>query len=100
MTEPAARTYQLAHVPDGTSYTVRENLVDILERELLGPTGGPEELLPVSPRQVYLVGHIAPTKPGRARRAGCRPRPPTTPEPAAVPTGRTTTARTPYPGRA
>lgn len=54
--------YHLAHDSDGTSYTVRENLVDILERELLGPTGGPEELLPVSPRQLYLVGHIAPVK--------------------------------------
>ena len=62
MTEPAAPTYRLTHEPDGTSYMVRENLVDILERELLGPTGGPEELLPVSPRQVYLVGHIAPMK--------------------------------------
>lgn len=42
--------------------TVRENLVDILQRELLGPAGGPEEVLPVSPRQMYLVGHIAPVK--------------------------------------
>jgi len=61
VTEPA-QGYQLAYVPDGTSYTVRENLVDILERELLGPAGGAEELLPVSPRQLYLVGHIAPVK--------------------------------------
>ena len=56
------KPYQLAHEPDGTSYTVRENLVDILRRELLGPAGGPEEVLPISPRQLYLVGHIAPVK--------------------------------------
>ena len=61
MTDPAPG-FQLAHEPDGTSHTVRENLVDILERELLGPAGGPEELLAVSPRQLYLVGHIAPVK--------------------------------------
>ena len=29
---------------------------------LLGPIGGPEELLPFSPRSQYLVGHIAPVK--------------------------------------
>ena len=61
MTEPA-QGYVLKHAPDGSSFTVRENLVDILERELLGPRNGPEELLPVSPRQLYLVGHIAPVK--------------------------------------
>lgn len=54
--------FRLAHELDGTSYAVRENLVDILERELLGPRDGPEELLPVSPRQLYLVGYIAPEK--------------------------------------
>lgn len=54
--------YRLAHVPDGSSVTVRENLVDVLARELLGPAGGPEEVLAVSPRQMYLVGHIAPVK--------------------------------------
>ena len=52
--------YQLNYDLDGTSYAVRENLVDILERELLGPTHGPEEVLPFSPRSHYLVGHIAP----------------------------------------
>ncbi|MEV6931442.1 DISARM system helicase DrmA [Dactylosporangium sp. NPDC051485] len=61
MTDPAPG-FRLAHELDGTSYAVRENLVDILERELLGPSGGPEELLSVSPRQLYLVGHIAPVK--------------------------------------
>ena len=47
---------------DGSSFAVRENLVDILERELLGPIHGPEEVLPFSPRSQYLVGHIAPVK--------------------------------------
>ena len=40
----------------------RKNLVDILERELLGPIHGPEEIIPFSPRSQYLVGHIAPVK--------------------------------------
>lgn len=47
---------------DGSSFAVRENLADILERELLGPIYGPEEVLPFSPRSQYLVGHIAPVK--------------------------------------
>lgn len=58
----AEATYQLSYEPDGTSFTVRENLVDILERELLGPLHGPNEVLPFSPRSQYLVGHIAPVK--------------------------------------
>jgi hypothetical protein len=61
VTDPADG-FPLAHELDGTSYAVRENLVDILERELLGPRDGPEELLAVSPRQLYLVGYIAPEK--------------------------------------
>ena len=52
----------MTYEPDGTSWTVRENLVDILERELLGPMNGPEELLPFSPRSQYLIGRIAPVK--------------------------------------
>ena len=55
-------SYQLSYEPDGTSFTVRENLVDILERELLGPINGPDELLPFSPRSQYLIGHIAPVR--------------------------------------
>ena len=55
-------SYELHHELDGSSFAVRENLVDILERELLGPIGGPEELLDFSPRSQYLVGHIAPVK--------------------------------------
>lgn len=55
-------SYELRHELDGSSYAVRENLVDILQRELLGPIHGPEETLSVSPRSQYLVGHIAPVK--------------------------------------
>lgn len=54
--------YALNFTPDGTSFTVRQNVVDILGRELLGPIHGPEEVLPFSPRSQYLVGHIAPVK--------------------------------------
>lgn len=62
--QPDARdaSYQLTYEPDGTSFTARENLVDILERELLGPIHGPDELLPFSPRSQYLIGHIAPVR--------------------------------------
>ncbi len=55
-------SYELSYEPDGSSFAVRENLVDILQRELLGPIHGPEETLPFSPRSQYLVGHIAPVK--------------------------------------
>jgi hypothetical protein len=55
-------SYELTFQPDGTSFAVRENLVDILERELLGPIHGPEEVLPFNPRSQYLVGYIAPVK--------------------------------------
>lgn len=63
-------SYELSHELDGSSYAVRENLVDILQRELLGPVRGPEETLPFSPRSQYLVGYIAPVKlTGRATAA-------------------------------
>ncbi|CAI9402708.1 DISARM system helicase DrmA [Aestuariimicrobium sp. T2.26MG-19.2B] len=55
-------SYALNYELDGSSYAVRENLVDILRRELLGPIHGPDETLPFSPRSQYLVGHIAPVK--------------------------------------
>lgn len=63
-TEPAGpqASYELSYEVDGSSYAVRENLGDILRRELLGPIHGPEEILPFSPRSQYLVGHIAPVK--------------------------------------
>lgn len=54
--------YVLNFPADGTSFGVRENLVDILERELLGPISGEDELLPFSPKQMYLVGLVAPVK--------------------------------------
>lgn len=59
---PANSGYVLNFPTDGTSFSVRENLVDILERELLGPMHGEAELLPFSPKQMYLVGLIAPVK--------------------------------------
>ena len=46
---PERPAYQLAHEPDGRSWTARENLADILERELLGPLNGPEEVIDGSP---------------------------------------------------
>ncbi|WP_160049929.1 DISARM system helicase DrmA [Nocardiopsis sp. FR4] len=55
-------SYPLAYEPDERSWTARENLADILERELLGPAGGPEELLEGPPDVAYLVGRIAPSK--------------------------------------
>jgi hypothetical protein len=55
-------SYELSYDLDGSSYAVRENLVDIVQRELLGPSRGSEERLPFSPRSQYLVGHIAPVK--------------------------------------
>ncbi len=54
--------YVLNFPMDGTSFGVRENLVDILERELLGPIDGDDELLAFSPKQRYLVGLIAPVE--------------------------------------
>src|SRR5512146_719316 len=55
-------SYRLEYEPDGKSWTARENLADILERELLGPANGPEEVLDGAPDSVYLVGRIAPVK--------------------------------------
>ena len=55
-------SYRLEHEPDGRSWTARENLADILERELLGPANGPEEVIDGSPDSVYLIGRIAPVK--------------------------------------
>ncbi len=59
---PEPEAYPLRYEPDGRSWTVREDLVDIVERELLGPLGGPEEVLDSSPDAVYLVGRIAPVR--------------------------------------
>ncbi len=54
--------YELTNAPDGSSWTDRENLTDILKRELLGPAHGDEELLDAQPDALYLVGRIAPAK--------------------------------------
>lgn len=65
MTQPIAppqATYELTYELDGSSYAVRENVGDILQRELLGPVNGPSERIPFSPRSQYLVGHVAPVK--------------------------------------
>ncbi|WP_051109363.1 DISARM system helicase DrmA [Promicromonospora sukumoe] len=61
---PARREYELSHVPSGewTSWDVRENFSDILERELLGPGHGDDERLDAPPDVLYLVGRIAPAK--------------------------------------
>jgi hypothetical protein len=63
-TSPARREYELTHRPEGDwdSWTVRENLADILDRELLGPAHGDEEELDAKPDGLYLVGRIAPAK--------------------------------------
>jgi hypothetical protein len=57
-----APQYRLEFEPDGTSWTARENLADILERELLGPMYGPEEVIDGKPDSAYLIGRIAPFK--------------------------------------
>ncbi|MDI5968568.1 DISARM system helicase DrmA [Streptomyces sp. SL13] len=54
--------YRLACEPDARSWTARENLVDILERELLGPANGPTEVLEGVPDSAYLIGRIAPVR--------------------------------------
>jgi hypothetical protein len=62
-------TYAVKHSPDGSSWTARENLADIFEREILGPAGGSEEILEGQPDAAYLVGRIAPAKikPGKTK---------------------------------
>ena len=59
---PREVPYRLKYEPDGRSWTARENLVDILERELLGPANGPEEVLNGVPDSAYLIGRIAPVR--------------------------------------
>src|ERR1022692_2475842 len=63
-TPPTAQEppYRLKYEPDRRSWTARENLVDILERELLGPANGPEEVLNGAPDSAYLIGRIAPVR--------------------------------------
>jgi hypothetical protein len=54
--------FQLPHLPDGTSWTARENLHALLVDELLGPAEGERETLTVPPDTRYLLGRIAPTR--------------------------------------
>ena len=54
--------YELAYDLDGSSWSVRTNLVDILRRELLGPADGEDEILTVAPDGRYNLGRIAPTR--------------------------------------
>lgn len=54
--------YELTTPLDGTSSAVRENLTDILRRELLGPSDGDTEVISVPPDSRYLLGRIAPMK--------------------------------------
>lgn len=54
--------YELSTPLDGTSYAVRENLQDILFREMVGPSKGEHELIDVSPKSKYILGRIAPTR--------------------------------------
>ena len=62
--------YELACEPDGTSWTARENLHDLIVRELLGPAEGDDEVIDVPPDTRYLLGRIAPT---RLRETGALP---------------------------
>ncbi|QRO87011.1 DISARM system helicase DrmA [Kytococcus sedentarius] len=57
--------YDLRHEPETgewSSWWVRRNLVDMLQRELVGPAGGPQEILDSNPKEAYLIGRIAPWK--------------------------------------
>ncbi len=54
--------FELAHEPDGRSWTARENLVDLMERQLLGPLRGDGEVVEDPPDTLYLVGRIAPVR--------------------------------------
>lgn len=58
----AGKPFELDYPLDGTSYMVRENLQNILERELLGPSEGEDELMDISPKTKYILGRIAPTR--------------------------------------
>lgn len=57
---PSVVPYELHVEPDGWAWTARENLTEILRRELVGPLGGDEEVLSYDPSTVYPLGRIAP----------------------------------------
>ena len=54
--------YELNEPLDGSSWAVRENLAEILQREIHGPLYGDNEVLSVSPDVAYVVGRIAPKR--------------------------------------
>lgn len=56
--------FDLSEPLDGSSYMCRENLQDILARELLGPAQGDKELLETRPQNKYILGRIAPVRVG------------------------------------
>lgn len=60
--KPVVAPTELQLEPDGSSWTARENLTDIITREILGPRDGDEETLTHAPDMVYFVGRIAPKK--------------------------------------
>ena len=45
---------------EGSSTTVRAELIDLMREQLLGPRGGAEEEIPGTPRAAYAVGGLAP----------------------------------------
>ncbi|QOT21781.1 DISARM system helicase DrmA [Paenarthrobacter sp. YJN-D] len=53
-------TTQSATSQPATSAEVRDELVDLLHRDLIGPWGGPDETVKGTPRARYLVGALAP----------------------------------------
>lgn len=63
-----SRTYELpvAITESPTSLEVRENLVEILRQQMLGPIWGEEEVLNFrdQPDSIYMLGRIAPVKLG------------------------------------
>ncbi|MFC5222047.1 DISARM system helicase DrmA [Bifidobacterium leontopitheci] len=56
------KEYKLQTPLDSTSYAVRENLQNILERELCGPSEGDNEVMDISPKTKYILGRIAPRR--------------------------------------
>ena len=64
--EPANHHDGTAYVfdqePTATSASARAGLVEILERELIGPADGDTEVLTTPPDERYLLGRIAPTR--------------------------------------
>ena len=50
----------MASEPVATSVQVREELIDLIARDLLGPWDGPDETIVGTPRARYLAGALAP----------------------------------------